>query len=192
MGHLDMHLIDEAMKKSGLIWVHTAQSPGGRALWHVWLDGRVYLLTRAVEPASTAVPDFDEPPGASREQPDPGLGDGLTVEVVVRSKDNAQRLISFVATAAALHPDDADWAPATDELARSRLNLRDPENAPGRWAESLRYRVYRLTPTGEVGERPGGYGSTSRRAAPVASDATTAGKPPRIFHRRGHIGRPLS
>lgn len=35
---LDRALIEEATKKSGLIWVRGATGPA-RALWHVWHDG---------------------------------------------------------------------------------------------------------------------------------------------------------
>lgn len=180
------------MKKSGLIWVHTNQTPGGRALWHVWLAGNVYLLTRAVYAGAPTAPDPDERPGANSEQPDPNLQMEAAVWIVVRSKDNASRLISFEAVPSLLKSDDADWEAATSELAKSRLNLRDPEDAPRRWARDPRCRLYRLTLTGEVGELPGSYDSTSHRAAPVATPATTAGKAPWVLHRRGHSGRPLS
>ncbi|MBA2574491.1 MAG: hypothetical protein H0V02_06845 [Nocardioidaceae bacterium] len=191
---LSISLVDEAMKKSGLIWVHTEQSPGGRALWHVWLAGSAYLLTRAADAHAHASAEADqaEQSGANSEQPDPGLHGESTVWVVVPSKDNASRLVCFAAVPSSLIPGDADWEAATRELAKSRLNLREPETAPQRWAADTRYRLYRLTLTGEVGERPGSYDSAHHRAAPVATPATTAGKPPRILHRRGHSGRPLS
>lgn len=185
-------LIDEAMKKSGLIWVYTPRSPGGRALWHVWLEGNAYVLTRVPDATTSAERDAYEQLGANTEQPDPGLADGATVWVVVRSKDDAHRLISLAVKAHEVRPHDPDWSAASSELAKSRLNLRDPEDAPRRWAPEARFRIYRLTPTGEVGERPGSYDSTAHRAAPVVTPATTAGKPPRVLHRRGHHGRPLS
>lgn len=187
-------LIDEAMKKSGLIWVHTEQSPQGRALWHVWRQGRVYLLCRTTDAHTSAGAgaDPDLQSGANSEQPDPGLEEGITVWVVVRSKDNGHRLISFATEPSRLRPTDADWEMATSELAKSRLNLRDPESAPRRWPADDRYRLYRLTPTGRVGERPGSYDATHHRAAPVATSATTAGKPPWVLHRRGRRGRSLS
>lgn len=55
---LDQALVEEATKKSGLVWV---RGPGGssRALWHVWHEG-----------AACVVGD-----GAG-EQPLPGLVDG--------------------------------------------------------------------------------------------------------------------
>lgn len=66
---LDRALVEEATKKSGLIWV---EGPGGpaRALWHVWHEGAACLV--------------GDGPG---EQPLPGLTDGGTAEVTVRSKD---------------------------------------------------------------------------------------------------------
>ena len=41
---LGLALVEEATKKSGLIWVKGAL-PGARALWHVWHDGAVYATT---------------------------------------------------------------------------------------------------------------------------------------------------
>lgn len=164
-------LVDEAMKKSGLIWL---RPPEGRsqAVWHVWRAGAAYVLTG---------------PG---EQPNPGLTDGGSVEVTVRSKDNWHLLVVLVA-AVELRAvaDDPD---AADELAKTRLNLSDAEHAPSRWAKpGSGFEIYRLTPTA-VTAAYGDFGDESRRAAPVASPATTRGRLPKVFHRRGHSGRRLS
>ncbi|CAM5740196.1 hypothetical protein SALBM311S_12122 [Streptomyces alboniger] len=70
---LERALVEEATKKSGLIW---AQGPGSpaRALWHVWHEGAACLV--------------GDGPG---EQPLPGLADGADAEVTVRSKDKGGR-----------------------------------------------------------------------------------------------------
>lgn len=167
-------LVDEAAKKSALLWVQTQAAPLGRAVWHAWLEGRAYVLTGGAE------------------QPDPGLGASSTVVMVIRSKDTTSRLLSLPADVSTLAPDDADWLPATAELARTRLNLRDAEHAPNRWASDPAYRIFRLTPSGALHEQPGAYDEDSRRAAPVASPATTKTRSPTILHRRGGSGRPLS
>lgn len=41
---LDRALIEEASKKSGLIWVRGAGAPAARALWHVWHEGAVCVI----------------------------------------------------------------------------------------------------------------------------------------------------
>lgn len=143
-------------------------------MWHAWVDDTAYLLT------------------GGGEQPDPGLGADEVVQVVVRSKDTEQRLVVFPARASRLLPDDEDWEAATTELAKTRLNLHDAQHAPQRWATQDGYALYRLEPTGEITEGPGSYSDQSHRAAPVDTAATTIGRRPRILHRRGHSGRPLS
>lgn len=166
-------LVDEALKKTGLVWVSL---PSGRTqpCWHAWVDGRAYVLTG---------------PG---EQPDPGLDDSDELTLVVRSKDNSQRLLTLTATCERLDPADGDWDVATAALVSGRLNLSRAEQAPRRWAADPATVVYRLVPTGDLLEGPGAYADSSHRAVPVASSATTAGPPPRVLHRRGHSGRPLS
>lgn len=40
---LDQALVEEATKKSGLIWVRGPEGPA-RALWHVWHEGAACLV----------------------------------------------------------------------------------------------------------------------------------------------------
>jgi hypothetical protein len=170
----DLALVDEAMKKSALIWVRTELRPGGRALWHSWLNGLAYVVT------------------GGDEQPDPGLGAGSAV-VVLRSKDTEDRLLAFRCEVSRMTADDADWAEATGDLAKTRLNLRNASEAPRRWQDLDTYRVYRLRPTGDaLVEGPGRYPDVSGRARPVETTATTSGAAPWIVHRPGGSGRPLS
>ncbi|MEU9186407.1 hypothetical protein AB0D14_18025 [Streptomyces sp. NPDC048484] len=152
-------LIEEATKKSGLIWVRGSgvpsldpQGPGepARALWHVWHDGAVYLI--------------GDGPG---EQPLPGLVDGREAEVTVRSKDKGGRLVSWSATVLELAPRSEEWALAVGELKGKRLNAPDGEAMTERWARECR--VVRLTPTGSTASLPEG----SLAAAPVPTVATT-------------------
>jgi hypothetical protein len=174
-------LIDEAMRKAGLLWLRWTNRPDAagsaataeRAFWYAWVDGVCYLLTGA------------------EEQPDPGCADGQSVDVVVPSKDDRHLLVTYTATVTRLQPQDPDWAAATAELAKNRLNLPNPSDAPTRWQDPA-YALYRLQPTGIVRERPGSYADDAHRQPPVDSPATTQGRRPRILHRRGHSGRPLS
>ncbi|MFF2325184.1 MULTISPECIES: hypothetical protein [unclassified Streptomyces] len=142
-------LVEEATKKSGLIWVR-GTGPA-RALWHVWHEGAAHLV--------------GDGPG---EQPLPaGLGDGSSAEVTVRSKDKGGRLVAWTAAVTELAPHSEEWEAAVAELKGKRLNAPDTEEMTERWARECR--VLRLAP-GEVRTRlPDG----SLAAAPLPTPATT-------------------
>ncbi|MEU4149810.1 hypothetical protein [Streptomyces sp. NPDC026659] len=146
----DQALIEEATKKSGLIWVRGAEVSAARPLWHVWHEGAVCLI--------------GDGPG---EQPLPGLADGGLAVVTVRSKDKGGRLVSWPATVHALRPDSPEWAETVAELKGKRLNAPDSEAMTERWARECR--VVRLVPTGAVEPQPTG----SLAAAPLPTPATT-------------------
>ncbi|WP_405906758.1 hypothetical protein OG742_15065 [Streptomyces sp. NBC_00828] len=156
---LDRALVEEATKKSGLIWVRGngvpvlhGQGDGApsRALWHVWHDGGVCLI--------------GDGPG---EQPLPGLVDGGDAVVTVRSKDKGGRLVSWAAKVVELTPASPEWEEAVAELKGKRLNAPDGEAMTGRWARECR--VLRLEPTGGTSELPDG----SLSAPPLPTPATT-------------------
>lgn len=167
-------LLDEALKKSGLLWLTRADADRSHAFWHAWVDGRAYLLT------------------GRGEQPDPHLDDGEQVLLLVRSRDDAHRLLVVETVAEPVGVDDADWQAATAALAAGRLNLPRAHEAPARWAADAAVVVYRLTPADVLLEGPGHYPDDDHRAAPPPTPATTVGRAPRVLHRRGHRGRPLS
>ena len=163
---LDRALIEEASKKSGLIWVRGAGAPAARALWHVWHEGAVCVV--------------GDGPG---EQPLPALVDGGSAELTVRSKDKGGRLATFPATVAELPAGSEEWEAAVAELKGKRLNAPDGEEMPGRWARECR--VLRLVPSGLVEPLPDG----SLAERPVPSPATTrmpmpAGLPKLLARRR--------
>ncbi|MFD7867843.1 hypothetical protein [Streptomyces sp. NPDC057682] len=142
-------LVEEATKKSGLIWVR-GTGPA-RALWHVWHEGAAHLV--------------GDGPG---EQPFPaGLTDGATAEVTVRSKDKGGRLVAWSASVTQLVPDSEEWRAAVDELKGKRLNAPDAERMPERWARECR--IVRLAPLDARTELPADSGA----AAPLPSPATT-------------------
>ena len=155
-------LVEEAAKKSGLLWLDLPGLPQPRAAWHLWHDGSAYVLT-----------------GGEGEQPLPGLPEAERVAVTLRSKDKGGRLITFVAACERVEPGTGLWDEVAPLLAKERLNARTHEGQLERWAEESY--VVRLTPTGEVVEgpddRPGGYATVR----PVPSPATTAGPPPRLL-----------
>ncbi|MFD8929276.1 hypothetical protein [Streptomyces mirabilis] len=173
---LDRALVEEATKKSGLIWVRSGgvpapKTPGAeaptRALWHVWHDGAACLV--------------GDGPG---EQPLPGLVDGGDAVVVVRSKDKGGRLVAWTAKVVELAPGSPAWEATVAELKGKRLNAPDGEEMPARWARECR--VLRLEPRAGTLPLPDG----SLAAAPVPSPATTrqpipAAVPRLLFRKRG-------
>jgi hypothetical protein len=146
---LDRALVEEATKKSGLIWVKGPGAPA-RALWHVWHEGAACVV--------------GDGPG---EQPLPGLTDGAEAEVTVRSKDKGGRLVSWTAKVVEPAPGSEQWEATVAELKGKRLNAPDGEAMPERWARECR--VLRLVPTGATAPLPDG----SLAEAPLPTPATT-------------------
>ncbi|MFF3450608.1 hypothetical protein ACFYXJ_26090 [Streptomyces sp. NPDC002667] len=176
---LDQALVEEATKKSGLIWVRDAGAPAPagpgagaptRALWHVWHEGAACLV--------------GDGPG---EQPLPGLADGGRAVVTVRSKDKGGRLVTWSAKVVELSAGTPEWEAAVGELKGKRLNAPDGEAMPERWARECR--VVRLEPTdataalpdGSLAERPLPTPATTRRPVPAAL-------PRLLLKRRGKRG----
>ncbi|MEE4543389.1 hypothetical protein V2S66_15590 [Streptomyces sp. V4-01] len=156
-------LVEEATKKSGLVWVN------GQAVWHAWVDGALVLV------------------GGPGEQPLPGLSEGGTATVVVRSRDKGGRLVSWQGAVSLLAPGGEPWTAAAAELKTKRLNSPDGEAITGRWARECA--LYRLTPLGVPAEHPGAMPDVSGAAAPVPTPATTrrpipAGLPRLLARRR--------
>lgn len=152
---LDLALVEEATKKSGLIWVRGAGAD--RALWHAWVDGAAHVL--------------GDGPG---EQPFPGLADGAGAEVTVRSKDKGGRLVAWTATVRELPPRGEEWRAAVAELKGKRLNAPDSEDMTERWARECRLlrlepeSVRSALPDGSLAATPLGSPATTRRPVPAA------------------------
>ncbi|WP_327697527.1 hypothetical protein [Streptomyces sp. NBC_00459] len=173
---LDRALVEEATKKSGLIWVKGNGVPAlhvaghgipARAMWHVWHEGAAVLV--------------GDGPG---EQPLPGLVEGADAEVTVRSKDKGGRLVTWPATVVELAPHSPEWEAAVAELKGKRLNAPDGEAMTDRWARECR--VVRLVPRAG-GSRPLPEGSLA--APPLPTSATTRepipeGLPRLLFKKR--------
>ncbi|MGY0018484.1 hypothetical protein [Streptomyces sp. cg35] len=162
---LDAALVEEATKKSGLIWVRGTGAE--RALWHVWHEGAALVV--------------GDGPG---EQPLPDLVDGGAALVTVRSKDKGGRLVGWRAKVVELGSGTESWEAAVGELKGKRLNAPDAETMPERWARECR--VLRLEPVAGADPVPASEGSLAAR--PLPSPATTrnavpAGLP-RLLARR--------
>jgi hypothetical protein len=154
-------LIEEAAKKSALLWL--AAEPGGRAYaaWHVWVDGAVLVVSGGLEQPMPVLDLLD----ADRR-----------IIVTLRSKDTWGRLVTWVGLAETIAPDDDAWQAAALELHAKRLNSPDGEAQPDRWRrESV---ITRIVPTGELIESPAHMPSGSQRAEPPSSPATTRGRLP--------------
>ncbi|MGV9841183.1 hypothetical protein ACWDUB_03610 [Streptomyces fungicidicus] len=166
---LDRALVEEATKKSGLVWV---KGPGAaaRALWHVWHEGAACVV--------------GDGPG---EQPLPGLADGGPAEVTVRSKDKGGRLVSWAATVVELPSGSAEWTAAVAELKGKRLNAPDGEAMTERWARECR--VLRLEPTGATAPLPDGSLAEPPLPTPVTTRRPAPAALPRLLFGRKRRGR---
>jgi hypothetical protein len=158
MSDLTTALVEEATKRSGLIWLALPDLPQPRAAWHLWHDGSAYVVTGGIE------------------QPLPGLPEAERVTVTVRSKDKGGRIVSWVAAVSEVEAGSEEWEAVVPLLAKERLNAPDGEAQTERWAQEAF--VMRLTPTGEVTESPGAMPADYAAVRPVLSPATSVGKPP--------------
>ncbi|HEX6473205.1 MAG TPA: hypothetical protein VF069_29205 [Streptosporangiaceae bacterium] len=149
MGDVTAALVEEATKRSGVLWLDLPQMPRPRAAWHVWHDGAAYVLT-----------------GGAGEQPLPGLPEAELVTVIVPSKDKGGRLVTWVADVTEVRPGTDEWDSVVPVLAKERLN--GDQGQAERWAEESY--VMRLTPTGAATtDHPADYDSVT----PVPTPATT-------------------
>ncbi|MFR9724055.1 hypothetical protein ACL02R_11920 [Streptomyces sp. MS19] len=168
----DAALVEEAARKSALVWVRGPEGPA-RALWHVWHDGAVWLV------------------GGPGEQPLDGLGlaDGVRAEVTCRSKDKGGRLVSWPAAVSEPAPGGDEWTAAAVELAAKRLNGRDTAaETAARWRADCR--VLRLAPDGGPVLRPAHMPTASPAAPPLPSPAATrSGTPSGLPARRRRRAR---
>ncbi|MFJ8042938.1 hypothetical protein ACIRBX_20835 [Kitasatospora sp. NPDC096147] len=165
---LDRALLEEAAKKSGLLWVRADGQPQARPVWHAWHDGAVVVV------------------GDGGEQPLHGLTAGQGAEVTVRSKDKWGRLTAWPARVSELAAGSEAWTGAVEELKGKRLNAPDTDTIGERWARECR--VLRLEPAGPLTEKPGTMPDTSHQAVPLPTPATTrrpipAGLPKLLFKR---------
>jgi hypothetical protein len=152
-------LTAELAKKSDLLWVSVDAEPA-QAVWHVWHDDAVCLVTDGLE------------------QRNPGLIDGGTAELVLRSRDNFSRMMRVSATVVELDPSTEAWEAAAAALHPKRLNPPDGEEQPNRWRSESH--VWLLRPTDQVEEAPTALSDDSHREVPRPTTATTRGRMP--FH----------
>lgn len=166
-------IIDEATKKSELVWLAVAGLPGQshRPVWHIWQGGAAYLV-------------YD-----GSEQLVPGLAEAESAVVTVRSKDKGGRLVSWRAAVDNVAPGTALWEEVVPLLVGKRLNSKDGDAVAGRWARECK--VARLTPTGELVDDPANPSTSSQAAPPAPTEAATTTRIPISFNGRhkGFSGR---
>ncbi|HEY2669519.1 MAG TPA: hypothetical protein VGJ07_04005 [Rugosimonospora sp.] len=162
-----MHpLVEEAMKKAAVAWLTVSGQPGPYAVWCVWLDGALYLVSG---------------PG---EQPAPGLAGAAVVDVSTRG-DHGGRIVTWPAAVTRLTPDDEQWSPVAQQLAGKRLNApASVAETVRRWADECV--ISRLTPASDPVEAAphvdDGSGAAPPRPTPAANRTP---KPFRLHKVRG-------
>ena len=171
---LSLPLIEQACTKSSMLWLRQPGERRAHPAWHVWTDGAVHLVTGGLEQRLDGL----------------ALTDGAHIDVVVRSKDNGARLVTFRAVVSELRREAPAWDAVVRELHAKRLNPPDGEAQPERWARESR--VLRIEPTGDLTEHPGHMPARSHAAEPVPSDAITLGPLPFVLGKRAKRGRPLT
>jgi hypothetical protein len=105
-------LIEEAAKRAAIAWL----TPGG-AVWCLWLDGALYVVSG---------------PG---EQPAPGLATAQEAIVTLRG-DHGGRIATWRATVERVDPSGEEWTAVVPQLTAKRLNLPAAEDTMARWASS--------------------------------------------------------
>ncbi|MDF8265008.1 hypothetical protein [Luteipulveratus flavus] len=143
-------LVQEALSKSGLLWIRTEERTW--PVWHASVEGTAYVVSG---------------PG---EQPLPELPE--RVWLVLRSKDSRARLLTVPAAVRRIGADDAEWAAATAALRSSRLNSSVPQDRlVDHWAEHAR--VLALEPDVAQTEIGAAGEEESGAAPPLPTDAVT-------------------
>ena len=124
-------LVEEATRRSAVVWVSAPGSDRAAPVWHLWHEGRAYVVH------------------GGREQPLPGVVPGGRAVVLVRSKaTQSDRLVQWVADVSAVLPGTEAWDEVVPLLHAKRLNPPDGAAQPERWAREST--VLCLTPTGET------------------------------------------
>jgi hypothetical protein len=177
----DAALIEEAAKKSSLVWLSPAglsakagakdrngsngsgkggaPSAGGpQAVWHVWHEAAVTIVAGGAE---QPLPLWAVP--------------GRVVEVAIRSKDQGGRLISFLSQVELVVPGTPEWGAAAEALHAERLNLAEGDKYQQRWAAESA--ILRMRPLGGAVAPDGGSGA----ARPLPTPATTLGRMPKMI-----------
>lgn len=130
-------LVDEATRRSGVVWLQAAGVDRAQPVWQRWHDGAAHLVTGGAE------------------QPLSGVADGDRVLVVVRSKERQDgRVVQWWAQVRQVLPGTPAWAELTPLLQAQRLNAPDGAAQVQRWARDSV--VLSLVPDGTEEPVPSG------------------------------------
>jgi hypothetical protein len=155
-------LVNEAMRKAGVVWLRPVGAGRATAVWTLWRDGAAYVVTG---PGEQPVPaDLMSP------------GGGAGCDVVVRSSDGGGRIVAWRARVSGVAVGSEEWDAVVPALVGKRLNLPDQQAAASRWAAECA--VLRLDPTGELPEAGGSLPDGSLAEPPAPSPARTAARRP--------------
>jgi hypothetical protein len=123
-------LVEEATRRSSVVWVRPHGAARARPAWHAWHDGCAWLVLGGAE------------------QDLPGLPDAARAQVLVRSHERRSGLlVEWTAEVERVLPGTPEWEQGVPVLHAARLNAVDGEQQPQRWAREST--VLRLRPTGE-------------------------------------------
>lgn len=164
-------LVEAAMKRSGVVWLQAPPGSAPRLVWYVWHGGAVYLVHGGAE------------------QPLPGLRTAADAVVTAKSKDTGGRVVRWSGVVEHVLPGSPLWDEVVPQLHAARLNPRDGEEQPARWArESM---LTRIRPSGEVTGEPAEADRGSGAAVPRPSGGGS-GTPRPSWRGRRRPRRPLA
>jgi hypothetical protein len=117
-GAVSSALVEEATRRSGVVWLLVPGVARAQPVWHLWHEGAAHLVA-----------------GGGEQRLD-GVDDGVRVLVVVRSRERqADRVVQWWATAQVRAPGTPEWDALVPLLSARRLNARDAAQQPQRWAQ---------------------------------------------------------
>ncbi len=129
-------LVAEATRRSGAVWV-SADGFAPALLWHLWHDGRMYVV------------------GGGAEQALPRTY-GRALVTVRSAASQAGRVVEWAAEVDVVEPGTPAWQEVAPLLAASRLNAVDAPGQLERWAREST--VLRFCPVGAEEPPPGATG----------------------------------
>lgn len=158
-----MHpLVAEAMKKAAIVWLTVSDRPA-YPVWCLPIADSLYVVT------------------GGDEQPAPDLTSSADVTVAARG-DHGGKIVSWLATASRIAPDDDAWSDIATQLAGKRLNSSGPTEAlVAKWAEDSV--VIRLTPADDDAATGSDASTGSGAAVPRETPVTTRTPKPFRLHR---------
>lgn len=160
----------KALKKGTILWLTVPQPDGSaheQAVWFVYSDGKVYVVSGPTEQDVPHLADVDE------------------IQITARSKDVRSRVSRLPAAVRVIAPDDPEYDTVAEMALPKRLNLTDPNDAIDRWKTTCA--LVELTPrfrdeeaaADTVGAHDGSAAGqpTGSPAAPADAAGTAAGAP---------------